>query len=125
MVQLFGTIFSSGLIHVCRASKYLQLKDSVCTVGVIKNKLYGSIFMVTEESYVIVIVIMINSFLVLVFFKKQTYYQPYSLKGQRTPTSKIHIFLLPLELFISLDSFGVRCLVLEILAVKISAFSLI
>ena len=34
-------------------------------------------------------------------------------------------FLLPVVLFISLDSFGVSCLVLEISAVEISAFSLI
>ena len=42
------------------------------------------------------------------------------LKGQFTLKSKIHT--LPVELFISLDSFGVSCLVLEISAVDISAF---
>ena len=34
-------------------------------------------------------------------------------------------FLLPVVLFISLDSFGVSCLVLEISAIEISAFYLI
>ena len=48
-----------------------------------------------------------------------------SLTRQFTPKSKNHIFLLSVELFISLDSFGVSCLVLEILAVEISAFSLV
>ena len=38
---------------------------------------------------------------------------------------KCILFLLPVELFINLDSFGVSCLVLEILAEGISAFSLI
>ena len=35
----------------------------------------------------------------------------------------LHIFLLPVVLFIRLDSFGVSCLVLKISAVEISAFS--
>ena len=38
---------------------------------------------------------------------------------------KYILFLLPVVLFINLDSFGVRCLVLEISAVEISVFSLI
>ena len=41
------------------------------------------------------------------------------------PKIIIHIFSLPVVLFISLDSFGVSCLVLEISAVESSAFSLI
>ena len=38
---------------------------------------------------------------------------------------KIHVFLLHLELFISLDSSGVSCLVLEVSAIEMSDFSLI
>ena len=47
------------------------------------------------------------------------------LKGQFTPNQKYMFYLLPVEIFINLDSFGVSCLVLEISAVEISAFSLI
>ena len=36
------------------------------------------------------------------------------LEGTVNPKSKIQAFLLPVELFINLDSFGVGCLVLEI-----------
>ena len=43
------------------------------------------------------------------------------LKGTVHPKSKIHS--LPVELFISLDCFGVSCLVLKISAVEVSAFS--
>ena len=49
----------------------------------------------------------------------------FTLKGTVHPKIlKIHIFPLT-KLFISLDSFGVSCLVFEISAVQISAFSLI
>ena len=44
-------------------------------------------------------------------------------KGAVHPKIKNTHFLLPVELFISLDSFGVSYLVMEISAVKISAFS--
>ena len=47
------------------------------------------------------------------------------LKGQFTPKKKYIFSLFPVELFINLDSFGVSCLVSEISAVEISAFSLI
>ena len=47
------------------------------------------------------------------------------LKGQFIPKSKIHIFLLPVELIINPDSFDVSCLVLEISAIEISTFSII
>ena len=47
----------------------------------------------------------------------------HQLKGQLTP--KYIFFLLHEVLFISLDTFGVSCLVLGILAVEISVFSLI
>ena len=47
----------------------------------------------------------------------------FDLKGQFTLNPKIHIFLLRVELSISSDSFGVSCLVLEMSAVEISAFS--
>ena len=46
-----------------------------------------------------------------------------NIKGTVHPKIKIHIS--PLMLFINLDCFGVSCLVVEISAVKISAFSLI
>ena len=51
-----------------------------------------------------------------------TLHQP---STDRSPQNLTSIFLLlPVELFIRLDSFGVSCLVLKILAVEISAFSL-
>ena len=42
---------------------------------------------------------------------------PVYLKGQFKAKSKIHIFLVPVVLFINLDSFGASCLVFEISAV--------
>ena len=48
-----------------------------------------------------------------------------SLKGQFTWNQKYTFSLLSVELFISLDSIGVSCLVLEISAIEVSAFSLI
>ena len=47
-----------------------------------------------------------------------------SLKEQFIPKPNMHKFHFPFVLFINVDSFGVRCLVLEISAVDISAFSL-
>ena len=43
------------------------------------------------------------------------------IKGTVHPKIKLHIF--PVVLFICIDSFGVSCLVLEISAIEISAFT--
>ena len=53
------------------------------------------------------------------------YGQHLSIKGQFTPKAKLKCFLLLFPRFFNLDSFGVSCLVFKILAVEISAFSLI
>ena len=60
------------------------------------------------------------------FMPISSFYKRYphcNLKGQFIPNQKYILFLLPVVLFINLDSFGVSCLVLEISAVEISALS--
>ena len=53
---------------------------------------------------------------------KEMFYSGF--KGTDHPKiKKYRFFILPVELFVSLDCFGVSCLVLEISAVEISAFS--
>ena len=63
-------------------------------------------------------------FHVLLFLSWKNAPKNFTLKAQFTPKiENTDFFLLHLVLFINLNSFGVSCLVLEILAVEISAFS--
>ena len=62
----------------------------------------------------------------LLSIHEQLHWRKREFKGTVPPQNQNYVFcLLPVVLFISLDCFGVSCLVLEISPVEISAFFLI